>query len=106
MSGGAEPWVHSLARGLRSRCFASLPLVVAASVTAGAQELEPRAYAANPIGVRFAVLSLGYSTGDVVFEPTSPITDVTAKVYLAALGVGGTFALFGRTASVENIKRR
>ena len=99
MSGWAEPSVRSLARGVRSRCVASLPLVAVAFVTAGAQELEPRAYAANPVGVRFVLLSLGYSTGDVVFEPTSPITDVTAKVYLAALGVGGTFALFGRTAS-------
>jgi outer membrane putative beta-barrel porin/alpha-amylase len=64
-----------------------------------AQELEPRAYAANPVGVRFAIASVHYSTGDVVFEPTSVLSDVKADVYAAALGLGGTFALFGRTAN-------
>jgi len=87
----------------RALLVASLALVSASGATAEAQELEPRAYAANPIGVRFAALSFGYSTGDVVFEPTSPITDVSAKVYLAALGLGGTFAMFGRTASLAAI---
>lgn len=64
-----------------------------------AQELEPRAYAANPVGVRFAIASVHYSTGDVVFEPTSVLSDVKADVYAATLGLGGTFALFGRSAS-------
>jgi len=67
----------------------------------GAQELEPRAYAANPTGVLFGVVSLGYSTGDVVLEPSSPITDVSAKVYPVAVGIGTTYALFGRTASAS-----
>ena len=73
-----------------------------ASVTseAAAQELEPRAYSANPIGVVFAGVAVIYSTGDVLLEPTSPITDVNAKVYIGTLAVGGTFALFGRTASL------
>jgi len=73
-----------------------------ASVTseAAAQELEPRAYSANPIRVVFAGVAVIYSTGDVVLEPTSPITDVSAKVYIGTLGIGGTFPLFGRTASL------
>ena len=87
----------------RRPLFVAFVALTAWRPPAGAQELEPRAYAANPIGVRFAALSFGYSTGDVVFEPTSPITDVAAKVYLAALGLGGTFAMFGRTASLAAI---
>jgi len=73
-----------------------------ASVTTevAAQELEPRAYSANPIGVVFAGVAVIYSTGDVVLEPTSPIADVNARVYIGTLGVGGTFPLFGRTASL------
>jgi len=73
-----------------------------ASVTseAASQELEPRAYSANPIGVLFAGVAVIYSTGDVLLEPTSPITDVNAKVYIGTIGVGGTFPLFGRTASL------
>lgn len=67
---------------------------------AAAQELEPRAYAANPTGVTFYGLAVTHSSGDVVLEPTSPITDVSAKLYIGTLGAGGTFSLFGRTASV------
>lgn len=48
----------------------------------------------------FAGVAVIYSTGDVVLEPTSPITDVSARVYIGTLGVGGTFPLFGRTASL------
>lgn len=66
---------------------------------AGAQELEPRAYSANPLGVTFAGLSVLHSSGDVVLEPSSPLTDVSAKVYIGALAFGGTFSFFGRTAS-------
>ena len=86
---------------MRHRVLVAFAIALAgiASET-GAQELEPRAYSANPIGVMFAGVAVTYSTGDVVLEPTSPITDVNAKVYIGALGVGGTFPLFGRTASL------
>jgi hypothetical protein len=67
---------------------------------AAAQELEPRAYSANPIGVTFAGFAVTHSSGDVVLEPTSPITDVSARLYIGTLGAGGTFPLFGRTASL------
>ena len=79
--------------------FGPVCVVVVTASVARAQELEPRAYAANPTGVTFAGLSVLFSTGDVVLEPTSPVTDVNAKVYVGVFAVGGTFALFGRTAS-------
>ena len=61
-----------------------------------AQELEPRAYSASPIGVNFLVVGVGRSSGDVVFDPTVPITDVRADINAATLGVGRTFNLGGR----------
>ena len=64
-----------------------------------AQEIEPRAYAATPPGALFAGVALGYTTGGVVLEATSPVTDVRAHVTTGSLAVGGTFAFFGRTAS-------
>ena len=70
------------------------------SATLAAQELEPRSYAASPIGVRFVLTALGYSSGDVAVDPTAPISDVTSTAYSILLGFGGTFALFGRTASL------
>ncbi|MGZ8398280.1 MAG: hypothetical protein ACXWWN_04505 [Gemmatimonadales bacterium] len=65
------------------------------------QELEPRAYAANPVNIGFALAAFGHSSGDVLLDPTVPVTDVSAKVQSVALGGGGTFALFGRTASAS-----
>jgi hypothetical protein len=73
--------------------------MAATASAAGAQEIEPRAYSATPLGVTFAGLSVLHSRGDVVLEPTSPLTDVNAKVYIGALALGGTFSLFGHLAS-------
>jgi hypothetical protein len=63
-----------------------------------AQELEPRAYAASPIGVRFVVAVAGRTAGGVVVDASLPVEDVQATVDSAALGVGTTFAFFGRSA--------
>ena len=65
------------------------------------QELEPRAYAANPIGVRFAVAAFVTTTGNVVLDPTSPVSDVRATLHSVVLGAGGTFALAGRSATAS-----
>ena len=75
----------------------SLSMVVGAG--AAAQELEPRAYAPNPSGANFVLAVYGHATGDVVFDPSVPITNVSASVNTAALFYGRTFGLFGRSAS-------
>jgi hypothetical protein len=65
-----------------------------------AQDLEPRAYSASPIGVNFLVLSFGRSTGSVLLDPTLPVTDVHATLNLPAIGFGHTFGVFGRQSLV------
>ena len=65
---------------------------------ASAQELEPRAYAANPIGAAFLVLGWSRSTGAVVTDPTLPISDIKATVDAVPAGVGYTFSVAGKTA--------
>ena len=73
-----------------------IPAVLALlAVRASAQELEPRAYAASPVGANFAVVAYGYSTGSVVFDPSLPLTDVKAYVNSVALGYGRTLGIFG-----------
>ena len=67
---------------------------------ASAQELEPRAYSASPIGVNFLAVSIARSTGGVVVDPTLPVEDVEAKVGSLGIGVGRTLSLFGRTTLV------
>lgn len=72
--------------------------VLGSMQTASAQDLEPRAYAASPVGVRFVGMAAGRSTGDVVIDPSLPLEDVKASVGSVAVAAGTTFALFGRTA--------
>ena len=70
--------------------------VLAAAVPGTAQDLEPKAYSASPVGAAFLVVGLARSTGGVVFDPTLPFEDVEAKINGVALGGGYTFSLFGK----------
>jgi hypothetical protein len=81
----------------------TLPIAAALVLIAGAaraQELEPRAYAASPVGANFAAVGYGYSTGAVVFDPSVPLTDVEAWVNSAVLGYGRTFGVGGVQALI------
>jgi len=72
-------------------------LLLASSVSA--QELEPRAYSPAPVGLNFLVVSYAYQFGEVLFDPTVPITDVDAKLNGSAIAYGRTFGIAGRSAS-------
>src|SRR5678816_3500329 len=58
--------------------------VVVALLTCGpavdAQDLEPKAYSASPVGAAFLVVGLARSTGSVLTDPTLPLTDIEAKI--------------------------
>jgi hypothetical protein len=73
-------------------------LCLACAANARAQDLEPRAYAASPTGANFVVIAFTRATGDVLFDPTVPVTDVHATLNATAVGVGRTFGLGGRLA--------
>jgi hypothetical protein len=70
-----------------------------ASGKCGAQELEPRAYSPSPIGANFAVLSSSRSTGDVVGDPSIPVSNIEARLNTVVAAYGRTFDFFGRSAS-------
>ena len=74
-------------------------LVLGAVLPAAAQQLEPRAYSASPVGTTFAGASYARSSGDVVFDPTLPFTDVSAKIHVVAPFYLRTFGIFGHQAS-------
>ena len=63
------------------------------------QELEARAYAPNPVGARFLVLSYAHSDGDMLLNASSPIKDFEVRANTYSAGIGGTFALWDRLAS-------
>jgi len=64
------------------------------------QELEARAYAPNPVDARFLVMSYAHSDGDVLLDSASPIEDFQIRSDSLSTGVGGTFALASRVASL------
>jgi hypothetical protein len=75
-------------------------LLLLAGRTGNAQDLEPRAYSASPVGVSFAGVVFGRSSGDIAFDPSIPIEDAKATLYAPGLGLGHTFGLLGRQALV------
>jgi hypothetical protein len=80
--------------------FLCLGMTVTSMRTAAAQELDPRAYTAAPIGVNFLVIAGGRSTGGVVVDPSLQIDDVEATIDSVGIGLGRTVDLFGRTALI------
>jgi hypothetical protein len=87
----ARRWGRVLRRRLASTAVLTAALVIATRVRA--QELEPRSYSASPVGANFASVSYAYSSGDVLFDPTVPITNARAWLSGASLGYGRTFGI-------------
>jgi hypothetical protein len=75
--------------------------VILSERPARGQDLEPRAYSASPVGTTFLVAALVHSTGDVIFDPSIPVSDVSASVNGLAMGFGRTFGLAGRLANAS-----
>ena len=67
---------------------------------ARAQDMEPRAYSASPVGANFLVASYSFSTGAVVSDPTLPISDIHADVQGLVVAVGHSFNLLGNLGLV------
>ena len=67
---------------------------------AAAQDLEPRAYVAAPVGLNFVAASASHSSGGVLLDTSLPIEDVNASVNAFVFGYGRTFALAGHTALI------
>uniref|UniRef100_UPI003F492EAA transporter n=1 Tax=Cupriavidus yeoncheonensis TaxID=1462994 RepID=UPI003F492EAA len=65
-----------------------------------AQELEPRAYSALPVGANFLAATYTLLTGDVLTDPSLPITDVYARINIYGVGYVRAFDLAGRAASI------
>jgi Putative MetA-pathway of phenol degradation len=96
--------VHKWSSSTTMPCGGRVLLLVCAVITtcaigtAVAQDLEPRAYTAAPVGVNFLGVAGGRSSGGVVVDPSLPIEDAEATVKSLGIGAGRTMSLFGRTA--------
>lgn len=82
------------------RGIAAVTCLLVVTGSARAQDLEPKAYSASPVGAAFLVLGVARSTGSVLTDPTLPVTDIEAKMNGLPLAAGYTFGLFGKLALV------
>jgi hypothetical protein len=68
---------------------------------AGAQSLEPRAYANAPVGLNFAVAGYAYSSGGVVFDPSVPLEDAEIDIHSLLPAYVRAFGVFGKSAKIQ-----
>jgi hypothetical protein len=88
---------------MRARLLLTIPVALsclAPGSVASAQDLEPKAYTASPTDAAFLVLGVSRLSGGLVFDPTVPISDVSATFGSAVAAGGYTFGLFGKLALV------
>lgn len=69
-------------------------------VAAAAQDLTPRAYFPAPVSTNAIVLTYALANGEVLFEPTLPVTDVIATIHSPVVSYYHAFNLAGRSANV------
>lgn len=76
-----------------------LAAMLLAEVTT-AQELTPRAYWPAPKGTKVGTLGIAVTDGDLVPDPSLPITGLDSSIKTYVAGYLQTIELFGRTANV------
>lgn len=76
-------------------------IVFCISIKSGnAQELSPRAQWPAPKGTKIAFAGYQYSFGDVLTDPSLPITGLDSQIHVGFLGYLQTFSLFNRTTNL------
>ena len=66
---------------------------------ARAQDMEPRAFSASPIGTNFLIANYSRITGAVSVDTSLPISGVKGTINAGLFAYDRTFDLFGQTAS-------
>jgi hypothetical protein len=89
-------------RAASRTCLAfGLLCAASASVDALAQDLTPRTYWPAPNGTRLVILGYAHQTGDVVTDPSLPITGVDSRINSAVIAFQQTLDFFGRTGNFQ-----
>jgi len=87
-------------RDLRSLVAWLVPTIALLPAMASGQDLTPRAYVATPVGSSALIVSYAFADGELLFDPTLPITDASGTIHTPALSYYYAFDFFGRAANV------
>jgi len=82
---------------------AVLLALVAASLPARAQDIEPRAYSNAPVGVNFAIAGLAGTRGGLAFDPASDLKNPDLKTESLIFAYARTLDLWGRSGKFDVI---
>ena len=85
----------------RPRIHIIIPLVCLVSQTVSAQQLEPRAYAALPKNLNTIVVAYGISRGNVLADPSLPITNFEITTNTLSAHYLHTFEVGRKLARVQ-----
>ena len=99
-SAGKPTSMRSCARIRRAVLLVSLCLTPGIGL---AQSLVPRAYVITPVDGNAITLSYGYQYGDVLFDPSIPITNNGSQLNVAFFCYYHAFSFFGRSANVTAV---
>ena len=86
---------------IRTIVYVALLTAILGNRVAVAQELTPRAYWPTPIGINALVLGYQRNTGDIVIDPSLPITGVESEIDYFQVTYQRSFNLFGRSAAAQ-----
>ena len=91
----------SLLRQGWSPLVCAVALAVVGPESARAQQMEPRSYSNAPIGLNFLIAAYQYSWGDVLLDPSLPVTNANAKVSSVVLGYSRFLDFWGESGSIS-----
>lgn len=74
--------------------------LAALSTPAAAQQLEPRAYSNVPVGMNFALVGYAHSTGDVLPDPSIPVTNANANLDSLVAGYARGVDWWGKSGQI------
>ena len=85
---------------IKGKSFLVVGMVLLCS-SVQAQELTPRAYWPAPVGTDVLILAWQRNTGDIVVDPSLPVSGVDSDIKYFQVAYQRAFNLFGRSASVQ-----
>lgn len=77
-----------------------LALFLLCPLQAGAQDLSPRAYWPAPTGTQLVTLGAIYTDGDIIPDPSLPLSGVDSEITMAFAAYLRTLDLFGRSSNL------
>lgn len=76
-------------------------LLLAAAVPAEAQSLDPRSFVNTPVGINFASLAYGYSSGNVLFDAAVALENAELTIHGPTAGYARALDLWGMSGKFD-----